>query len=157
MRTFVTAMAVSGLFLSSMAFGQETAKVEPKPATPPAAKPAGSYEVPAVDCDPLVPHLSTGVVTPTPEMWFYQEEMRQYMDPKLAVRRAAEIRATERSQRIAALKWYGMSNSRPVCSADPFNGDYSPHWSSGSPNYPYRWTTTPRPWVVIGAGYGGWR
>ena len=59
-------------------------------------------------------------------MWFYQQAMRQYQDPKLAVRQAAELRGQQRQQRLAAMQWYGLSNSRPRASSDPFHGDYRP-------------------------------
>jgi len=156
MKTFVTALAACGLVLVAQSFAQDTTKKESAAANP--APATVTFDAPGPGSDPLVPHLSTGIVTPTPEMWFYQEEMRQYLDSRLAVRRNAETRDAQRRERLAAMKWYGMSNARPYCSADPFNGpSYSPQWSSGSPNYPMRWSVTPRPWVVVGTGYGWWR
>lgn len=171
--------AVLGLLLSTQGLAQESKKLTPKPAELPeptknaetnedastttaasegavVAPESLPYALPPNHCPPMIPHLSTGVLNPTPQMWFYQEELRQYLDPRLAVRRNAEVRAAQRQARIAARKWYGMSNSRPYCSPDPFNGDYSPHWSNGSPNYPNRWSWTPRPWFVVGAGGRPW-
>ena len=83
--------------------------------------------------------ISLGEVTPTPEMWFYQQTLLQYQDPKLAVRRKAEERSAQRRARIAARKWFGFSNTRPQAGADLVHGDYSPGWSSRSVNYPFRW------------------
>jgi hypothetical protein len=82
--------------------------------------------------------ISTGELQPTTQMWFYEQELQRYNDPKLAVRRKAEFRAAQRESRLAALAWFGLSNSRPVASPTPVMGTYSPSWSS---NYidPYRW------------------
>ncbi len=89
------------------------------------------------------PSLSTAVSTSelkaTPEMWFYDQAMRQYKDPKAVVRANAEYRNEQRMRRIESLKWFGLSNSRPVVSSDPFNGDYAPRWVSNPGYYPYRW------------------
>ncbi len=76
----------------------------------------------------------------TPEMWFYDQAMRQYMDPKMAVRANAEFRADQRHRRLQSMKWFGFSNSRPRASSDPFHGDYSPHWVASPGYYPSRWT-----------------
>ncbi len=82
-------------------------------------------------------------------MWFYQQAMRQYQDPKVAVRHAAELRRQQRQQRLAAMEWYGLSNSRPRASSDPFHGDYSPGWAANNLYYPYRWTGAAGPLVVV--------
>ena len=95
--------------------------------------------------------LSPGDVTPTPEMWFYEQYRRDYDDPKLAVRRAAEIKARQRRNRLAAQKWFGYSNSRPQCNVDPFNGDWSFGWTGNNSYYPMRWSGVGRPWVVVQA------
>lgn len=51
--------------------------------------------------------------TPTPEMWFYAQEMKSYNDPKQMVRRNAQLRADQRRARIAAAQWLGTSRLRP--------------------------------------------
>ena len=84
-----------------------------------------------------------GDLKPTTEMWFYEQAMRQYQDPKLAVRRNAEQRAEQRQQRLAAMQWYGLSNARPRASSDPIHTDYSPGWASNNAYYPYRWCGAP--------------
>ena len=84
--------------------------------------------------------ISVGEVTPTPEMWFYEQYVQQYQDPKLAVRRKAEERAAQRRARLAAMRWFGFSNARPRAGTDVVHGDYSPGWSSRSANYPFRWS-----------------
>src|SRR3954464_6618616 len=85
-----------------------------------------------------VPDSSIGVVTPTPEMWFYQQERSRHDDPKLAVRRRAESRGEQRQQRLASSKWYGIYNSRPTASPTPWFGTYSPGWVSNTHD-PSRW------------------
>ena len=86
-------------------------------------------------------------VSPTPEMWFYEQERVRYEDPKGAVRRNAENRAAQRSARLAALKWYGMSNSRPTVGTTPQMGTYSPRWVSNTAD-PYSWAPN-TPSVVV--------
>jgi hypothetical protein len=76
----------------------------------------------------------------TPEMWFYEQERARWENPQEAVRRKAEFRANQRAQRIAALQWYGMSNSRPSASITPMFGTYAPTWVSNSFD-PNRWRT----------------
>lgn len=92
--------------------------------------------------------LSPGELTPTPEMWFYEQERLQRENAKNAVREKAEFRSGQRERRIASRQWYGLSNSRPVAASDPFHGDYSPHWTSGNAMYPNRWNGA-TPAVVI--------
>jgi hypothetical protein len=88
----------------------------------------------------VYPHLSPGEVQATPEMWFYEQSLRQYRDPKLAVRQAAEFRAEQRQRRIESAKWFGLSNLRPRVSSDPIHTDYSPGWTSNNSYYPSRWS-----------------
>jgi len=93
--------------------------------------------------------ISSGQVTATPEMWFYEQRLREYMDSKLAVRRVAEERSAQRRARIAARKWYGYSNLRPVASPDPFNGNYSPSWGGNNGLYPDLWSGYGPSYVVL--------
>jgi hypothetical protein len=95
--------------------------------------------------------ISLGEVTPTPDMWFYEQYVQQYHDPKLAVRRKAEQRSAQRRARIAARRWFGLSNARPLAGTDLVHGDYSPGWSSGSVLYPFRWTGYGAAMVVVQA------
>jgi hypothetical protein len=112
-----------------------------------AQKPAATGDVRMRDT------ISVGEVAPTPEMWFYQQYAREYKDPKTAVRLKAEERSAQRRGRLAAMQWFGFSNARPRAGTDPIHGDYSPAWTSGNANYPYRWTgygaavVVVRPWV----------
>jgi hypothetical protein len=91
-------------------------------------------------------------VSPTPEMWFYEQERTRYEDPKGAVRRKAETRAAQRASRLASMKWYGMSNSRPVASTTPLFGTYSPMWVSNT-SEPFRWRAS-EPAIVLRPGNG---
>ena len=85
--------------------------------------------------------MSSGELQPTPEMWFYEQEMREYKDPKNAVRANAEFAAKQRAARLAAMRWFGFSNSRPRVSADPVDV-YPPAWASNTPLQPNRWQAT---------------
>ncbi len=90
---------------------------------------------------------SAGTVPATADMWFYEQQLREYLNPKLAVRRKAEFQTTQRQQRLASMRWFGFSNLRPVASPDPVYGDYSPSWTGADVLHPYRWS---------GCGYSGW-
>jgi hypothetical protein len=83
--------------------------------------------------------VSPGELKATPEMWFYEQYMRNYKDPKMAVRARAEYRADQRQRRLESMRWFGFSSARPTASADPFNGDYSPHWVASPGYFPNRW------------------
>ncbi len=84
--------------------------------------------------------ISPGALTPTPEMWFYEQGMRQYMDPQLAVRQRAEFRANQRDYRLAARRWFGYSNLRPTVGTDSIHSETKPHWSGTNSVYPNRWS-----------------
>lgn len=75
----------------------------------------------------------------TPDLWWRMKMLKEAKDPQTAVQAKAAARAAARRQRIAARKWYGMSNARPVVNTTPFFGDYSPRWV-GHTQYPDRWT-----------------
>jgi hypothetical protein len=94
------------------------------------------------------PTLSPGEVQATPEMWFYEQERLFYADPKNAVRANAEYRAYQRARRMAALKWYGFSNSRPMASPDPVHGTYSPRWV-GNGYIPSYWVGAGNSAVIV--------
>lgn len=76
-----------------------------------------------------------------PEIWLYLHEQRRNDDPKILVRRKAEQQAAERMARIAAMKWYGYSNSRPRAEVTPFMSYYSPAWD-GNGRREGRWYTS---------------
>jgi hypothetical protein len=102
------------------------------------------------------PLISPGEVAATPEMWFYEQSIRRYDDPKNAVRAVAEFKANQRRARIAAMDWYGYSNSRPASGIDPFAGPLSPTWI-GNGYYSNTWIAPARPtavWSIPGVAGG---
>lgn len=97
------------------------------------------------DADTVVDMPSSGAVTP--EMWFYLEEYRRYKNPKESVRRKAQFASQQRQNRLAAQRWFGISNSRPVANPIPYYASYSPSWVGSSWN-PYAWSGGGSPSVV---------
>lgn len=89
--------------------------------------------------------VSPGELKATPSMWFYDQAMRQYKDPKMAVRANAEAHAQMRLQRIESMRWFGLSNIRPRASSDPYHNDYSPGWVATPGYYPSRWNGVGQP------------
>ncbi len=139
-------IALSALFLlAAVPAGAQ----DPRGPGPVARNPSAQDPAPHVG-------LSAGELTPTPEMWFYEQYQREYQDSKLAVRRKAEFQAAQRQRRMAARKWFGLSNLRPQASPDPFNSDYSPGWASNNYWYPHRWQAVGRPRVILAPGNSGW-
>lgn len=102
--------------------------------------------------------ISLGELTPTPEMWFYEQALKEYRDPKTAVRRKAEFRADQRQRRIASMEWFGYSNARPLANADYQFGPPSAQWSSNS-SQPLLWRGVNSPRVIYesNTGYQGFR
>jgi hypothetical protein len=92
--------------------------------------------------------MSLGQLTPTPSMWFYQQDMENFMDPKMALRRRAEFTSWQRKMRIATRKWYGLSNARPSAAHTPFTYYYSPYWA-GNSGHPLVWRAPYRTPVVV--------
>ena len=114
-------------------------------ASPTLAQEPTPAAAPRVAVEQTDPHASMANLTP--EMWLYMQQLERYDDPKMAVRRKAEERAAQRTNRIAARKWFGLSNSRPTASPIPVMGTYSPFWS-GNDSDPNRWNGV-GPAVVI--------
>ena len=86
----------------------------------------------------------------TPEMWIYSQEMRRYEDPQQMVRRKAEVKASQRTSRLAAMKWFGFSNARPQANPVPFMSVYSPTWvGNGYDRYDWVSTNWPASSVLI--------
>jgi hypothetical protein len=91
--------------------------------------------------------ISAGSVTPTPDMWYYQQELKRYADPKLAIRRRAEQRADQRRERLASREWYGVSNTRPMVSTSPQYMPYSTFWGSNTYDV-LRWRASPPSMII---------
>src|SRR5262245_37297336 len=130
MKLLSTVCATAILLAASAATAQQ-------PRVPKTITPTPTLQSSAVDAHFTPPSLSAPTVTP--ELWIYSQEMRRHDDPAQAVRRKAEINAEQRLMRLAALKWYGMSNSRPDASSIPLMGGYSPTWVANGWNR-YDWT-----------------
>jgi hypothetical protein len=143
----ICTLTVLGLFITAPAWAQKpTTRTEsPAPALSATAdKPASRPQSTTPNVSPgetktPITSISPGELKATPEMWFYEQYMRQYQDPKMAVRARAEFEADQRQKRLAAMRWFGFSNSRPRACSDPVHNDYSPGWSSNNSAYPYRW------------------
>lgn len=84
----------------------------------------------------------------SPEMWYYQQQLERYDDPKTAVRRNAEFQAQQRMARLEAMKWHGVSIARPLASPTPFTSMYSATWQS-NPYRPLAWYTSGHPTIVV--------
>lgn len=128
---------------SSLAWGQQPDAHRPSSGGTPVA--ILQSPVPA-DEHFASPSLSLPQVTP--ELWIYSQEWRRHDDPAQAVRRKAEARTQQRMDRLAALKWYGFSNSRPQAAVTPFTSFYSPAWM-GNGYDRYDWVGTTFPTTVV--------
>jgi hypothetical protein len=75
------------------------------------------------------------------DSWYYQpsnEPTAYKPNPKMIAQQRAMAYGQQRSNRLAALNWYGMSNSRPIASPTPFTSMYSPAWQSPG-GQPFAW------------------
>jgi hypothetical protein len=81
--------------------------------------------------------VTPGEVSATPEMWFYEQTLQRYNDPKVAVRANAEFKADQRRARMAAMSWYGYSNSRPASGIDVTHGPAQAQWAGNGSNSQY--------------------
>ncbi len=117
-----------------------------------------AIETRAIDSKPADSTSGKATVAPvSPGEAQMSPEMRQHelylLHPQAAeesVIRAAKARADERTRRLESRRWFGFSNQRPSVSADPYNGDYAPHWVGTDPIYPYRWVGgANQSWVIV--------
>jgi hypothetical protein len=124
--------------------------------------PTGQQPFPAgaAEKDPNRPAMAN--MTPTPDMWFYEQESRRHDSPENAVRRKAEFQTHQRQMRMASREWFGMSNSRPTVNPTPVMGTYAPTWIGNSNNPSYWRGVNQSPVILnvrrVGAGpaYGLW-
>lgn len=129
-------MRISSLLIAIVVVSPALAAPDAPLATTKAPQPAAlrraTFAPKEKQTDELDRQFSLSELQPTPEMWYYQQQLKMYKDPKLAVRRNAEYRAAQRQVRMAAAKWYGISNSRPMAQHTPFmGGAYGPGFSGG--------------------------
>ncbi len=115
--------------------------------TPPPMAPAGIPQGPPAGAA-RKPNLP-GEVISSPEMssYPYSPSPQPVLDSKLLLQQKAAEQAAQRARRLAALKWFGYSNSRPVAGVDCVHGDYAPSWTSNNPHYPFRWVGVGPAWV----------
>ena len=101
--------------------------------------------------DSVGPIPTPARATPVPQTDnadFYRQRVRRYDEGAMAVRRKAQYRAQQRMLRISALKWFGLSNSRPSASSTPWSGLYSAAWVSNS-RRPQAWVGGTHSTVVV--------
>src|SRR5262245_39372155 len=125
------------VFLCNVAIGQPSGPSKPQPQVTSIDRPP----VAGLQAPPAPTHFTpTSLTAPTvtPELWVYSQEQRRHDDPALAVRRKAEFQAEQRMARLASLKWYGFSNSRPEAGMTPIMGTYSGGWIGNAWNR-YEW------------------
>ncbi len=117
-----------------------------KPSTGPAAAPLG----PAHPELPSPKASLPGSVVPPPEFspYPYPPAERLVPDAKTLIQQRAAQDTAARNRRLAALKWFGYSNSRPVAGVDCIHSDYSPSWTANNPHYPFRWMGIGPAWVA---------
>ena len=101
--------------------------------------------------EPVAPEPTPARATQSPRRDnadFYRQRRRRYAEGAMAIRRKAQYRAQQRMLRISALKWFGMSNSRPTATALPWGGIYSPAWVSNS-RRPQAWVGGTQNTVIV--------
>src|ERR1700752_330430 len=75
------------------------------------------------------------------QTWYRQPESSYRQDTRAIIQQKAQVRAAQRTARIASMNWYGMSNSRPTAASPPFTSMYSPVWQQPG-GRPFAWNTT---------------
>ncbi len=68
--------------------------------------------------------------------WQYEQDYEYQPDPRFIIHQKAQWRGQQRMGRLAAMRWYGMYNGRPIGAPTPFTSMYSPAWQmpGGRPN-----------------------
>ena len=84
-----------------------------------------------------------GEVTSTVEVerdqtWYRRQDESYRTDTRAIIQQKAQVRAAQRTARIASMNWYGMSNSRPTAAPTPFMTLYSPVWQQPG-GRPFAW------------------
>jgi hypothetical protein len=82
------------------------------------------------------------------QTWYRQPESSYRQDTRAIIQQKAQVRAAQRTARIASMNWYGMSNSRPTAASTPFTSMYSPVWQQPG-GRPFAWNTTFWPTSVV--------
>ncbi|MGO9113502.1 MAG: hypothetical protein ACLP9L_30085 [Thermoguttaceae bacterium] len=112
------------------------------------APPPSSVDIlPPLPPVPLAaPAASPGEAQMSREARAHEQYLLQSQAQAESVHRAAIARAEQRTRRLESQRWFGISNTRPTASVDPYDGDYSPGWVSNYPFYPFRWVGSGEPW-----------
>jgi hypothetical protein len=76
---------------------------------------------------------------PQEQSWNREQTASAKIDARAYIQQRAQARAQQRQDRIAAMNWYGMSNSRPNAATTPFTSRYSSVWEMPG-GRPYSWT-----------------
>lgn len=146
MKRLVLAIAVC-VSAASAAWSQQPGGAKPALKAPPASS---------------MSQVPMSQMTPTPDMWFYDQAARQYANPSTGVRKKAEFDMKQRQHRLASCAWFGVSNARPNAHITPLMGSYGPTWVS-NPRYPLLWSSQTTSTTVIApasrtgtAQYGLW-
>lgn len=84
----------------------------------------------------------------TQEQSWLREQQSGKPTPAEIVQQKAQIRAQQRMDRMAAMSWYGISNSRPTGGTTPFMGRYAPMWEMPG-GRPFAWYPYSRPGYVM--------
>ncbi len=98
---------------------------------------------------PVAPAASPGEAQITREARAHEQYLLQSQAQAESVHRAAVARAEQRTRRLESQRWFGIFNTRPTASPDPYNGDYSPGWASNTPFFPFRWAGNGGPWGFV--------
>ena len=118
----ICTVIVLGLLITAPAWAQKPAAIKTEPPAPAITAAAENPPARSQPVSPIVPpseiktpitSISPGEIKATPEMWFYEQYMRQYQDPKMAVRANAEFKADQRQRRLAAMHWFGFRTAGP--------------------------------------------
>jgi hypothetical protein len=84
--------------------------------------------------------------------WYYGSEET----PKKSIaQQKAELKAQQRMDRLASLRWYGFVPGRPTATGMTFTTMYSPAWTRPG-GQPFAWYTGYQQPIVYNSPYG-WR
>jgi len=150
MKRFTIATCFCWLGLTGIALAQPLAGT-----TGSVTSPVKSVAAPAWgNVEPLAPQTapapsSPGEAEASREVRAHELHLMQAQAQEESIHRAAVARAEQRTRRLESQRWFGISNTRPSASIDPFDGDYSPFWASNYPFYPMRWVGGSEPWGFV--------
>jgi hypothetical protein len=140
----ISSWSLAGVALAQPLSGTTGRSDAPSPVKSVAPRPWNNSE-------PVSPPVagSPGETQASPESRAHQQYLMQSEAAAESVHRAAIARADQRTRRLESQRWFGVSNKRPMCSTDPYDGDYSAYWASNYPFFPLRWVGTSEPWGFV--------